>query len=93
MKMTVILFQTDFDRFSAMAVDLDHQSNIWQSKFASRRDLLWRLDLARLVTADEKQKLQEGDWFRRGAPILRVTIDREDIEEAGFECVQPSIPN
>jgi hypothetical protein len=93
MKMTVILFQTDFDRFSAMAVDLDHQSNTWHTKFASHRDLLRRLDLAGLVTADEKQKLQEGDWFRRGAPILRVTIDREDIEEAGFECVQPSIPN
>jgi len=40
MKMTVVLFQIDFDRFSAMAVDLDHQGNVWRTTFDSRRDLL-----------------------------------------------------
>jgi hypothetical protein len=93
MKMTVILFQTDFDRFSAMAVDLDHQGDIWQSKFDSRRDLLLRLDLAGLVTEDEKLELQEDTWFSKGPPVLRVTVDREDIEEAGFEPVKPAKVN
>jgi hypothetical protein len=93
MKMTVILFQIDFDRFSAMAVDLDHQSDVWQSKFDSRRDLLRRLDLAGLVTEQEKQELREGKGFERGAPILRVTVDREAIEDAGFELTRPAKPN
>jgi hypothetical protein len=88
MNMTVVLFQIDFDRFSAVAVDLDHQSDVWESKFASRRELLRRLDLAGLVTAQEKVKLQEGKWFEGGAPILKVTVDREAIEDAGFERVK-----
>jgi hypothetical protein len=33
MTMTVVLFQIDFDRFSAIAVDLDHQSHVWESRF------------------------------------------------------------
>jgi hypothetical protein len=93
MKMTVVLFQIDFDRFSAMALDLDHQSNIWKSTFDSRRDLVRRLDLAGLITPDEKQELRKDDWFSKGAPILRVTADREDIEEAGFVPVEPSKTN
>jgi hypothetical protein len=73
-EMTVILFQIDFDRFSATSVDLDHQSHVWQSRFDSRRELLRRLDLAGLVTDGEKQDLQEGKWFEGGAPILRMTV-------------------
>jgi hypothetical protein len=33
-------------------------------------------------------KLQEGKWFEGGAPILKVTVDREAIEDAGFERVK-----
>jgi hypothetical protein len=92
MTMTVVLFQIDFDCFSAMAVDLDHQSHVWESKFDSRRELLRRLDLAGLVTAQDKQELQEGKWFEGGTPILRVTVDREAIEDAGFELKKPPKP-
>ena len=88
MNMTVVLFQTDFDRFSAMAVDLDHQSNIWKSTFDSRRDLVRRLNLAGLLTAEEQQKLWKDDWFLKGSPIFRVTVDRGSIENAGFEPVE-----
>jgi hypothetical protein len=93
MTMTVVLFQIDFDRFSAIAVDLDHQSYVWESKFESRRELLRRLDLAGLVTHQEKLELQEGKWFQGGAPILKVTVDREAIEDAGFKLTKSAKPN
>jgi hypothetical protein len=93
MKMTVVLFQIDFDRFSAMAVDLDHRSNVWRTTFDSRRDLLRRLDLAGVVTANDKRELEADTWPLGTAPILRVTVDREAIEDAGFEPVKRSKPN
>jgi hypothetical protein len=93
MNMTVVLFQIDFDRFSAMALDLDHQSNIWKSTFDSRRDLLRRLDQAGVVTAEDKKELQADTWPLGTAPIFRVTVDREAIEDAGFEPVKHSKPN
>lgn len=93
MNMTVVLFQIDFDRFSAMALDLDHQSNIWKSTFDSRRDLLRRLDQAGVVTAEDKKELQADTWPLGTAPIFRVTVDREAIEDAGFEPAKRSKPN
>jgi hypothetical protein len=93
MKMTVVLFQIDFDRFSAMAVDLDHRSNVWRTTFDSSRDLLRRLDLAGVVTATDKRELEADTWPLGTAPILRVTVHREAIEDAGFEPVKRSKPN
>jgi hypothetical protein len=93
MTMTVVLFQIDFDRFSAIAVDLDHQSHVWKSRFDSRRELLRRLDYAGLVTEQDKQELQDGTWFERGAPILRVTVDSKAIEDAGFALTKPAKTN
>ncbi len=34
--MNITLFQIDFDRFSALAVDVDHQSNVWTATYDSR---------------------------------------------------------
>jgi hypothetical protein len=93
MTMTVVLFQIDFDRFSAIAVDLAHQNHVWESRFDSRRELLRRLDHAGLVTEQDKQELQDGTWFERGAPILRVTVDSKAIEDAGFALTKPAKPN
>jgi hypothetical protein len=84
MNMTVILFQIDFDRFSAMAVDLDQPKNIWKVRYDSLKDLIGNLDLAGVATANEVEKLWDGTWFGKGAPILRATVDREAIESAGF---------
>lgn len=90
MNMTVVLFQIDFDRFSAIAVDLDHKSNVWRTTFDSRGDLLRRLDLAGVVTANDKRELQADTWPVGTAPVLRVTVDREAIEDAGFEPAKRS---
>lgn len=93
MNMSVVLFQIDFDRFSALAFDLDHRSQIWRTTFDSRGDLLRRLDLAGVVTEDDKRELQADTWALGSAPILRVTVDRKAIEDAGFEPVNHPKPN
>ncbi len=84
MNMTVLLFQVGFDRFSAMAVDIDSPDRIWENKFDSFEDMVHSLEAARAVTDDDVEELEIGAWFEKGAPILHVVVDCEAIESAGF---------
>ena len=62
MKMTVVLFQIDFDCLSAVTADLERQTNAWKSTLDSRRDLLRRLDIAGLIgclSRDQPGQVQE----------------------------------
>ena len=43
MNVTITLFQIDFDRFSAVAVDVDHQGSVWTAKYESRASLICSL--------------------------------------------------
>jgi hypothetical protein len=87
MNMSVVLFQVDDDRFSALAFDIGHQGNIWKNRYNSRGELVHSLKKAGLVTADEVEYLQDGACFAKGSPVLRASIDREAIEGAGFKRV------
>ena len=92
MKLTVVIFQTDSDRFSALGINIDQQRQIWKNTFYSRRDLISSLDRAGVVTEEEIRDLEE-DWFEQGAPILQVSANREDIECVGFERALSGMPN
>jgi hypothetical protein len=87
MNMTVVLFQIGFDRFSALAINLNDQKQIWKKRFDSFQELIRSLRQAGAVTAADAEAMQEESWFDEGAPILRVSMDREHIESAGFERV------
>jgi hypothetical protein len=90
MKMTVILFQIDYDQFSALAIDLDRPKHIWKARYESLGDLIGNLERAGAITAKEMKKLWDKSWFRKGAPILRPVLNREAIESAGFVQVLPA---
>jgi hypothetical protein len=93
MNMTVILFQIDFDRFSALAIDLDRPKRIWKVTYESLQDLIRSLERAGAVTTEEIKKLWDETCFSTGGPILRVAVNQEDIESAGFVRVLPVRPN
>ena len=91
MQVSVVLFQIDFDRFSALVVNVNQQKEIWKNTFESRHALITTLQRAKLVKEDEIQQLRK-DWFSQGAPLLKVSADPTDIEAAGFTRVD-SIKN
>lgn len=93
MNMSVVLFQVDDDKFSALAVDVDRQENIWRNRYNSRGDLIRSLEEAGVVTAEEAEYLEDGACFAKGSPVLRVSVDRGAIEEAGFKRALPEMRN
>ena len=84
MNMTVVIFQINFDSYSALAINPDDQKQIWKNRFDSFQDFVRSLGQAGVVTAKDVEEMQADSWFEKGAPILRASINREDIEEAGF---------
>jgi hypothetical protein len=93
MKMTLMLFQVDFDRFSVLAFDQHKEGNIWKVTFESRQDLIGGLESADVVTADDVQEIEEGSCFANGAPIIYASVDQSDLERAGFRPTEPFRPN
>jgi hypothetical protein len=93
MNMSVILFQVDDDRFSALAFDIGHQGNVWRNSYGSRKELIRSLEMVGVVTAEEVDELHDGACFAKGSPVFRVSIDRETIEGAGFKRVVSEKPN
>jgi hypothetical protein len=91
MQVSVVLFQIDFDRFSALVVNVNQQNEIWKNTFESRHALITTLQRAKLVNEKETRQLRK-DWFSRGGPLLKVSTDHADIEAAGFTrvCVPTS---
>ena len=93
MNVTIVLFQTDVDQFSVLAVDLDQSERIWKGLFASRVELLQSLGQAGAATAKELLELDNRAIFYRGAPVLRACLEKEALEDVGFERVLPHKPN
>ena len=90
MNLTVTLFQIDFDRFSAVAVDVDLQGSVWTAKYESRADLLRSLDRIGVVTPAELKELQQPSSFAHGAQLFHASLSRDDIEKAGFLPSEPA---
>jgi hypothetical protein len=93
MKMTLILFQIDFDRFSVLALDQQKQDNIWKAIYESREDLISGLEAADVVSVEDVSQIQEGSCFQNGAPILYATVEQSDLERASFQPAEPFRPN
>ena len=84
MNITVTLFQIDFDRFSAVAVDVDHQESVWTAKYESRADLLHSLDRIGVVSPAELKELRQPSAFAHGAQLFHAYLSYDDIDKAGF---------
>ena len=89
MNITITLFQIDFDCFSALAVDVDHQSNVWTATYDSRGALILHLDRTGVVTQAEIEELRRPSTFEHGGQILHASLSLADIEKAGFTRYSP----
>jgi len=86
---TVTLFQIGFDRFCALAVDVDQQSNLWTVTYDSRPALVRNLGLTGVVTPAEISQLKQPSRFAQGGQIFHVSLGLQDIEKAGFTRYRP----
>ena len=90
MKLSVVLFQTDFDRFSALAFETGgRDKRTWINRYDSFKSLAASLRTGRIATPEEIEELGQKRWFEIGSPILKVRADLEDLEAAGFERAVP----
>jgi hypothetical protein len=85
MQVSIILFQTDYDRFSALAVDIATQVP-YTKVYRSMHEAIEGLLLVGVVTEREAAglapKLEVS--FQKGAPVFKETVDDDALEEAGF---------
>lgn len=87
MKITMILFPVAFDRISVLAVNINHQQDLWKRHYRTRSEVIAGLEQTGMVTASEADELQTKLNFRRGCPIFKGFVEREDLEDAGFSRV------
>jgi hypothetical protein len=94
MQVSIVLFQTDYDRFSALAVDIGTQVP-YTKVFRSLDEAIEGLLLVGVVTereaAELAPKLERS--FQRGAPVFKETVDDDALEEAGFVPATSPKPN
>jgi len=86
MNMTISLFQIEPFAFLALAVNRDDQTQIWKCRFSSLEELVLSLTKAGALSTEEMETAKAGTWFKEGVPIIRMWLDRERLENAGFVC-------
>ena len=84
MNITITLFQIDFDRFSAVAVDVDEQGSVWTARYESRNALIRSLDRTGVITPAEISELRRPSCFEHGAQLFHASLSLDAIEQAGF---------
>jgi hypothetical protein len=93
MQVSIVLFQTDYDRFSALAVDIETQVP-YRKVYHSLDEAIEGL-LVGVVTEREAAglapKLESS--FQKGAPVFKEFVDDDALEEAGFVLATTPRPN
>jgi len=94
MQVSIVLFQTDYDRFSALAVDVETQVP-YKKVYHSLDEAIEGLLLVGVVTEREAAglapKLESSS--QKGAPVFKEFVDDDALEEAGFVLATTPRPN
>lgn len=93
MKVTMILFPVAYNRINVLAVNIDHQQDLWKRHYRTRGEVIAGLEQTGMVTASEADELETNLNFVRGCPIFKGFVEREDLEDAGFSPIAPEKTN
>lgn len=91
MNVTITLFQIDFDRLGALAVNVDQQQNVWTAKYDSRVALIRTLEQTRVVTAAEIAELKRPSCFAQGGQIFHASLTFETSKMPALPAIAHSV--
>jgi hypothetical protein len=92
-KVTMALFRTDVDCISVLAFGTDGQKGVWKRHYSSVGEVIAGLRKTGVVTALEATELQTEMNSQDGFPFFKGSLEREELESAGFSPVVDSKPN
>ncbi len=87
METTIALFKIGPDCYTALAVNVNDQKELWRRTYESLDEMVMSLAELGAISAADIKNFKSASWFQDGLPILRLSLARDLLETAGFASV------